>query len=217
MKHELRKGEFRIHERKCKNCGQKYNALKPLQTVCCLQCAIELKKKNDAKAWKKEKKVLKEKIKTKSDLKNELQPLINRIARLIDNNQPCIATGNLTGKRNGGHYISCGANDTIRFNLHNIHVQSEHSNKWKSGDTVRYKDGLIRTYGQEYFKFVDSLRLTDEIHLSKEDIAELIPKARKIIKELSENLTYSSAERIELRNHINIELGVYEIKYCVFQ
>jgi hypothetical protein len=204
--------------KKCKYCKQPFIPDRPLQQVCCYSHAIELKKLQDKKDWKKEKKVLKEKIKTKSDLKNELQPLINRIARLIDNNQPCIATGNLTGKRNGGHYISCGANDTIRFNLHNIHIQSEHSNKWRSGDSVRYKDGLIKIYGQDYFNFVDSLRLTDEIHLSKEDIAGLIPKARMIIKGLlKENLTYSFVERIILRNKYNLELGVYEIKYCVFQ
>src|SRR5690606_23978318 len=35
-----------------------------------------------------------------------VQPLINKIARLIDYGNPCIATGNFEGKMAGGHYTS---------------------------------------------------------------------------------------------------------------
>jgi len=84
-----------------------------------------------------------ESLKTLSDWKRSLQTEINTIVRLIDNGYPCIATGRNTGKRNAGHYISVGSNDTIRFHLENIWVQSEESNTHQSGDTIKYQQGII--------------------------------------------------------------------------
>lgn len=163
-------------------------------------------------------KATRENLKTLSEWKKDLQIEINRIVQAIDKNWPCIATGATTGKRNSGHYISIGSNDTIRFHLENIWNQSEHSNTWKSGDTLRYQDGIVYLYGQEYLNRLNRLKMIHPVKLSIDDLKQKIKIARKILRELrSLDKTYSLAERIELRVKYNLELGIYDPKYCVFE
>lgn len=151
-----------------------------------------------------------------SEWKNILQPLINQIARLIDYGQPCISTGNYTGKMNAGHCISVGSNNTLRFNLHNIHLQSEHSNSFKGGDNIKYKEGIERVYGKEYLEFINNLQSTESINLSILDIKEIIPRVKKIIQELKElEKIYEPKERIFLRNKYNELIGIYKTKFNV--
>lgn len=175
--------------------------------------AIETKKKNRQ-----------EKEKAKLDLisvdkyrADYLQPVINKIARLIDYGHPCIATGNY-GKMNGGHYISVGANRTICLNLHNIFIQSFASNHWKSGDPLKYQQGLIEVFGEDYFSYVTSLSQHKPIKLTKEEMIEIRGNALEIVKELSrENKCRTSLERIKLRNEINLKLGIYDHKFCEYK
>ena len=107
--------------------------------------AIEFKKKETIKKAK-----LKESIKTLSDYKAELQKEINTIVRLIDYGHGCICTDSKNGKMNAGHYISVGSNDTLRFHLENIWLQSEYSNTYKSGDTLKYQQGITMLFGKDY-------------------------------------------------------------------
>lgn len=146
-----------------------------------------------------------------------LQPIINEISRLIDFGQSCIATGNF-GKMNGGHYISVGANRTTALNLHNIHIQSFESNHHRSGDQIKYRFGLIERYGNDYFDFIESLQRHRPLHLSTSqmiDIASRASKIRLILKRNPEQKT--PKERIELRNKINLELGIYDSNFCEYK
>lgn len=139
-----------------------------------------------------------------------VQPIFNEIARLIDYGQPCIATGYYTGKMNGGHYIAVGTNRTLALNLHNIHIQSFSSNSWKGGDNVKYRNGLLRVYGQEYLDRVDALQQIKPIHLSKEDLIEIKNKAIKIRNGLRESLVERLPhERIDLRDVLNRSIGIF--------
>jgi hypothetical protein len=168
-------------------------------------------KERNLKNEKKSTKELKESLKTKSDYEKILQILINQIVRLIDKDCPCIATGSFTGKMNAGHYTSVGSNPTIRFHLDNIHIQSEHSNSFKGGDLLKYQDGLKRTYGKEYFEYVDSLRQMKPIKLSIDELKQKILLARSIVKELKElNCIYDTETRMKLRAYYNEEIGIYK-------
>ncbi len=198
----------------CKFCKKTYAPERQFQQICSFECAIGLAKLNQFKKvkkdWIKEKAERKEKIMTKSDWEKLFQIIINHIARLIDHNQPCIATDTINGKRNGGHRYSVASNPSIRFNLHNVHIQSEHSNVWKGGDNDRYDEGLIRVYGLEYKDYVRSLNQTKPLHLTIETIKEKIIIARLIKKELIElNNTYTPTERIALRTELNFRIGIY--------
>lgn len=203
-----------IKPKPCRECGKDFIKSRTTQRVCSPQCAIldsqKIAERKRKKEWSAEKRVLKEKVKTLSDWKAELQTEVNRIVRLIDFKVPCISSGATTGQAHGGHYISRGSNDTIRFNLHNIFLQSAAANNHKSGDTINFQEGLKRVYGQEYFEYVEGLRKTPPIKLTVETIKDKIIIARLIVKELKElGNTYSVAERIELRNEFNRRLGIY--------
>jgi len=173
------------------------------------------KREKDAKkeqlTQRKNRKIEKDNIKTLGQWKNTLQPLINQIARLIDYGQPCIATGSYVGKMNGGHCIAVGANSTLRYNLHNIHIQSEHSNSYKGGDSIRYKQGIEKVYGKDYLEFIESLHALPEINLSIINIQQVMPIVRTIIKELKDReQIYNPEERMELREQLNERIGIYK-------
>ena len=205
---------------RCKHCKVKFDVKWFNQKYClqnddCMTASIEFAKgeieKAKAKAWKGKKEVLREQTKSLSSYKNDLQKEINTIVRLIDKGQPCIATGATTGKMNAGHYWGVGSNDTIRYNLHNIHIQSEHSNTYNSGDTLRYQDGIKRIYGEDYLEMMNDLRKTPLIKLSVNDIKEKIVIAREIIKELKvADKSFEPRNRIKIRTLLNNRLGIYK-------
>ena len=147
-----------------------------------------------------------------------VQPVINKIARQIDYGNPCIATGNFEGKMAGGHYTSVGSNRTICLNLHNIFIQSFQSNNWKGGDNLNYRDNLINLFSQKYLDFIEGLRRHRPIKLTKQELVEIRKKAMKISNELSKNLRIrSSKERVELRNEVNLRLGIYDQEFMIFE
>jgi len=199
---------------KCKVCKNEFTRQRPFQVCCSYEHAIIFAKENQSKKakkdWVKEKAELKEKIMTKSDWENRLQYYINQIIHSIDKNVPCIATGATTGKRNAGHRFSIGSTIPLRYNLHNIHIQSEHSNNFKGGDNDRYDDGLIKVYGQEYRDYIHTLRQIKPLHLTIETIKEKILIAKLIKKELIElGNTYTPQERIQLRHDLNARIAIY--------
>lgn len=147
-----------------------------------------------------------------------VQPLINKIVRLIDYGCPCIASNNY-GKMNGGHYISVGANRTLALNLHNIHIQSFESNHFRSGDQLNYQAGIIKTYGINYLGYMDALRGCPALKLTKEQLQQIATKARAIIKHLSttENqYQRTPKQRLALRNQYNTELEIYPPFFSVY-
>jgi hypothetical protein len=176
------------------------------------QYAVEHANKAIERKKKAEKKVLKEKVKTLSDYLKELQANINTIVRLIDKGCGCICTDSKNGKKNAGHYRSVKSHPSIRFHLDNIHLQSEHSNTYLSGDTLRYQAGLRKVYGEDYLEYVNSLSLIQPIQLGKDELKEKIAIAKEIVKELkATDLTYDVKERIELRKKYNEKLGIYTL------
>jgi len=212
--------------KKCKYCKDKFVPKFFNQKDCGKdECRDKFVKETIAKANKKKEKELKKQqtqikkenrieksnIKTLSEWKGMLQPLINQIARLIDFGQPCIATGSYNGKMNGGHCIAIGANSILRYNLHNIHIQSEHSNSYKGGDNIRYKQGIELIYGKEYLDYINSLQSCPTINLTTLDIQKIMPIVKAIIKELkAKEEIYDPDERIGLRNKFNKMIGIYK-------
>ena len=166
----------------------------------------------EKKQWKERK----EKTKTLPDWKKDLQKEINLIARIIDYGHPCLARNYYPKQLHGGHVYSVKSNDTIRFNLHNVHRQSAQSNHFQNDDGL-LREGLQKEYGMKYFDFVSELRQIKSLNLSKLEYKELHKKAYKIALRLKKTQTINElSKRIELRNEINLELGIYKPEYCVF-
>lgn len=200
---------------KCRQCKAKFTPRFFLQKTCeDVNCIITyskiLREKKEQKEWAKRKGNLKFDNYSNDGYRSKvIQPIVNEIARLIDYGLPCISSGTV-GKPQGGHYISTGANNSISLNLHNIHIQSYHSNVELSGDEARYRLGLIRWYGNDYFEFIEGLRHLKGIDLSKQRLSELKPLISQIRNDLKRDLKKRTPqERIELRNEINENIGIY--------
>lgn len=205
-----------MKQKKCKICSNLFTPrFKTTEFLCGPECALAyVRKQNEKKAkadWAKEKRVLKEKLKTKSDYEADLQVEINKIVKYIDAGYGCIATGSHEGKKNSGHYVSRGSNPTIRYHLFNIWNQSEHSNSWKSGDTLRYQEGIVKEFGKEMLDYMNSLQSIPPLKLSIEELKEKISLARSQVKWLQlQDRQFSKEERISLRKEINEKLGIYK-------
>jgi hypothetical protein len=143
-----------------------------------------------------------------------LQPVINEIARLIDEGLPCIASGVTIGKFAGGHFTSVGANRSIALNLHNIHKQAYHSNAHKGGQPIEYLEGLRERYGDKYAEFVLSMRKISVQKFNKQDLTEAFIRAqgfRKWLKSIDakDRSNWSALDRINSRNEGNKLIGLY--------
>ena len=172
---------------------------------------IETNKKKKA-----EKKKHRDEKSLNNDWSKKLQTEINTIARTIDKGLTCLAR-NVGGKMDAGHVYARGGNQTIRYNLHNIHRQSAHSNHWQNDDGV-LREGLVNEYGQEYMDFISDLRKTPSLEFNNFEYRELTVRARKIVKQLKkDDRIYSKSERIEMRNRINYSLRIYDSIYCQFE
>ena len=202
--------------KKCKCCKEIFVTNKSTQSTCSWQCAISLTNIAIQKKYDKEAKVqkaeMKERIKTLSDYKRELQVLVNHIARLIDQDCPCVSSGRSSGKMSGGHRWACGGWDNLRFNLMNIWIQSFHDNHHLSGNPSGY-DKFLKEAG--IYELVMDLNVTYPMMRWKDyDIKEKIVIARQIVKELKEmnqtdSLPRPNDLRISLRVKFNTRLGIY--------
>jgi hypothetical protein len=158
-------------------------------------------------------KVLKEKT---TNWKNKLQTKVQEIARLIDKGLPCLSKGTDKCQLQGGHVFAKGREKQMRFNLHNIHRQSAQSNKWENDD-VNFRKGIINEYGQQYFDFIENLKQTPQPKHAEIEYMEFYQSACKIANELKKlGKTYLLQQRIELRNKINLEIGIYQEQYCIY-
>lgn len=201
---------MKMKDKKCKNCGATFSPAKPLQYVCCPRCAIIYSKKLQEAKDKKETAKRKKELLTKSDYEKILQQLVNKIIRVIDYGQPCISSNLKKGKVNAGHFFSVGSNPSLRFNLHNIHGQSEYSNTYLHGDLINYRRGLINRYGIEYIEFIERLQGTYPVlKLTIEQLKDCIENAKKfynIIKSVNVN---DVETRIRMREIGNEYINIY--------
>lgn len=206
----------------------------------CQSCFINwTQKTEDGKAWleknrikkfkenQKNKRVEQKKLdrKMKIDLMSTsqywsdvFQPKFNELIRIVDKGCGCIATRRTTGQMQAGHYIHAGVNKTISINAHNIFVQSMESNHFRSGDVIKYQDGIRTVFGENYFNFVESLKACPALHLTKIELMqayEIILRLRREYKK-EEYQFLSPLERIEMRNEINSELGLYPEEFTVY-
>jgi hypothetical protein len=206
-------------ERVCNLSGKKWKQYNSLQKCNCYDCREVQKQKPKQITTKKiytipkvskTNKVI-EKTKSLSDYKADLQKEINLIVRLIDYGHPCICNPSKRMKLiTAGHYISVGANETLRFNLLNIYGQDIDSNGEKGGQPIEFKNGLISLFGIEVFEQIESLKSIKSINLTIEDLKDKISIARSIVKWLKlQERKFTTSERLELRIKFNNQLSIY--------
>ena len=152
-----------------------------------------------------------------TDWRAKLQSRLQEIARLIDIGLPCLALGYHAGQIHGGHVFSKGSNKTIALNLHNIHRQSAQSNHSHNDDGL-LREKLSLEYGEGYFTFLSEMRACKALHYSNLEYMEFYKLANGVANMLKkEGRNYDVAGRIELRNNINLTLGIYEERFSVYK
>jgi len=176
---------------KCKKCGKEFEPLKRNGvniSKFCISCLIEKGKQKQKKEWNKEKKEIKERLKTHSDWLNQLQKVFNSYIRARDKNKPCISCKRpLIGKFDAGHYYTVGAYPNLRFNENNTHGQCVSCNRDKHGNLLEYAENLPKRIGLDNF---DKLKQdkNKSLKLSTEEIKELIKYYKLKLKQfINEN------------------------------
>jgi predicted nucleic acid-binding Zn-ribbon protein len=202
----------KLGKRKCKNCGEVFQKQQPLQYCCSIPCGIEysrkMAKKEEDQEWNKVKKEKLEKLKGITEWKNDLQKVVNWIAREIDKDQDCVSHPNLKNflRYDAGHAFTVKAHSDIRYNLHNIHKQSSEANE-RHGYCVEYQQGLRARYGDEYLRMVEGLPLkwngTAKDLFTIDNIQSIfLPNARRIQREMKKGIEYT-------RDEVNRGIGIY--------
>jgi hypothetical protein len=204
---------------RCDNCGDKFKPVRFLQKNCLkTDCQIE---ESTKKALKNLEKIKKDRTKEmrinahSKSYKMQLQGEINKLARKIDLKfyNSCIDCSKMfsESKIDGGHFNSVGSNNSLRFNLHNIHAQLSSCNRsgLSGGRQLGYFRGLEMRYSKSYAEYVDT-GLQNEyknVFLNEKEIYEKLELVRKINREFD---NYEFKNSIEARYLLNKMIGIYK-------
>jgi hypothetical protein len=165
------------------------------QAVCSPACAIVDAPKNQVRARKaidqcerREIKVRKEKLKSRSDHMRDAQKAFNEFIRARDQfaGHACISSGrplDWTGNStDAGHYRSVGAAPHLRFDERNCHAQSKQDNRYLSGNATDYRIGLIKRIGLEAVESLEADQTTRKYTVDelKSITAEYRAKTREL-------------------------------------
>ncbi|MGY4817984.1 recombination protein NinG [Pseudomonas chlororaphis subsp. piscium] len=178
--------------KKCRvpECGASFVPSRLGQAVCSPACAIidaprnqEKARKSLAQVERREIKVRKERIKTRSDHFRETQAVFNEWIRLRDAALPCVSCGrHHEGQYHAGHYRTVGANPELRFEPLNVHKQCAPCNNHKSGDIVNYRIELVKRIGQDQVEWLEGPHSARKY--TADELKALKAKYRELIKEL---------------------------------
>lgn len=188
-----------VKQKTCKACGEKFRPGLSTQKACSVKCALELAPVNQAKARKaiaqrerRDIKLRKEKLKSRSEHMREAQTLFNEYIRLRDAGQPCISCDSLpsdhdliTGSRwDAGHYRSVGACPELRFEPLNVHRQCVKCNRNLSGNAVEYRIRLVHRIGADRVAWLEGPHQAQRYTI--EDLKTIKAECRAKIKQLKE-------------------------------
>ncbi|MCK9740039.1 recombination protein NinG [Pseudomonas syringae pv. syringae] len=144
--------------KRCPECRVMFTPARSGQAVCGeINCAIAhgqsekgraIAGKALAEVGRREIKVRKEALKSRSDHMKDTQTAFNAWVRERDVELPCISCGrHHQGKYDAGHYRTVGSNPALRFEPLNCHKQCVPCNQHKSGNVVEYRLELVRRIG----------------------------------------------------------------------
>ncbi|MBG6902612.1 recombination protein NinG [Pseudomonas aeruginosa] len=188
--------------KKCQNpaCGQEFTPrFSSTQKVCSPACALAIKDKHAKPARKaiadrerREVRVRKEKLKSRSDHLREAQQAFNEFIRWRDRiaGHACISSGlplDWSGNQtDAGHYRSTGAAPHLRFNENNCHAQRKLDNRYLSGNAVDYRVGLIARIG---LAAVEELEADNSVRkYTVEDLKAIKAHYRAKVRELKKRI-----------------------------
>jgi hypothetical protein len=181
--------------KKCKNCGEKFEArFNTTERYCwSVDCKyieamdkLEKSKKKNQQDEKKRIQNVRESIETKQEIVKKLQAEFNKFIRNRDSDKNCISCGvTLRGKKfDAGHFWNANNHWAVRFDEDNVHGQCVRCNRHLHGNLLEYRTGLIQRIGNERYERLETMR-NWKGDLSREELKELLKIYRqknKIIK-----------------------------------
>jgi hypothetical protein len=143
--------------------------------------------------------------------KGLLQNEINKLSRMIDAKfgyTTCIDCGKAFGKQvDAAHHTSIGSNNSIRYNLHNLHSAKSDCNKYSDKHHQGYAIGLKERYGESYLTLVEELPIRYKyIKVSAVEVYEKLKLVRSLVKNFD---TFKAENAIEMRENFNAIIGIY--------
>jgi len=181
--------------KKCRQCRETFTPAKSPQVVCTPACGLALakiKRERERKSLdtieRREIKVRREKLKSKSDHMRETQQVFNQWVRLRDAELPCISCGrHHQGKYDAGHYRTVASAPELRFEPLQVHKQCSPCNTHKSGDIVNYRINLLVRIGAEKLAWVEGPHEPQRYTI--EDLKAIKAKYRALIREMKGRAT----------------------------
>ena len=148
---------------------------------------ITLEKKQ-AKERKEKRDVLRDKLKTISQYKQEAKTPFQKYIRMRDEGKPCISCGVVTDKVDGGHYKKAELYYGVIFDERNCHAQCRKCNRYLGGNEANYRAGLINRYGVVFVESLEkkAIETKDFMH-TKEHLIEIKNKYQQKIKNNENN------------------------------
>lgn len=201
---------------RCKTCKEKFLPKYAFQKYCmekdeCIKAFAVMVK---AHSEKKERKKTIEKSKTVKPEKwqKRLGDSINELARKIDSMfgiTTCIDCDNpFNDSIHAAHFHSKGSNNSLRYNLHNLHSARGYCNQYSNQHISGYEKGLEKRYGYAYAQMViKEIPYTYQyIKVTGLEASEKLPIVNKLIKNLH---TFKFKDAIEAREQLNKIIGIY--------
>jgi hypothetical protein len=172
--------------KKCKICKAYFEpTYSSLQTTCTKpQCIISYAKRVEENKSKREIKAMRERVKSVSHWRRDLQQSFNAYIRARDKHRPCISCDRpLTGKFDAGHFYSVGAYPNLRFNENNVHGQCVECNQHKHGNLIEYSFRLPFRIGTSEYHHLHQIK-NETLRMSLDEIKKSITYYRKLIKSI---------------------------------
>lgn len=103
-------------------------------------------------------KAMKENIKTLSQYEADAKKSFQKFIRLRDKDFNCISCGgNEKDLWDGGHFKKAEIYSGVIFNEMNCHKQCRKCNRYLNGNELMYREGLIKRYGEDFVRLIESL------------------------------------------------------------
>ncbi|WP_122499980.1 recombination protein NinG [Pseudomonas viridiflava] len=179
--------------KRCPECRVMFTPARSGQAVCGeINCAIShgqsekgraIAGKALAEVGRREIKIRKEALKSRSDHMKDTQQAFNEWVRNRDAALPCVSCGrHHEGKYDAGHYRTVGSNPALRFEPMNCHKQCVPCNQHKSGNVVEYRLELVRRIGIVNVEWLEGPHEPQKYTI--EELKALTGKYRALTREL---------------------------------
>jgi uncharacterized protein with PIN domain len=177
---------MKVRNKKCRVCRKEFIPKYSTMQATCenVECVIAYSSKQKDKKVRRELKEIKERNKSVSQWRRELQQVFNQFIRLRDQGKGCISCGKqLQGKYDAGHYHSVGSYPNLRFHESNVFGQCVECNQHKHGNLIEYGIRIESRIGKRALAELHSMR-NDRLSLPLDMIKEKILYYKEKVKEL---------------------------------